>query len=486
MNAEVARTVRRCASRGPLVIRCLFFMTVLCGCVAPPGEKKAQDGAPGRATRHPVSLTLIPPSPVTDRIVLDVRGAVRNDGEATRTFDVVFYLDKEDVSNRLHCVRVEVPAGSAGGVSFRWPTADHPGRHRILLTATAVARTHRAERPLDILRCPVRSTGRIGGAWVGLYHWSEEEGRLWNADIRKMTDADWRGLVRAMHEIGMDVIVLQEVFRNQAYVGKHTIERDGYRGKAFYPSRLCPDRMPIAARDPVEAILSEADAHGMSVFMGVGCYAWFDFTSGSLAWHKRVADELWERYGHHASFYGWYVSEEIAGHLGTDDRRRRELVAFFRAFQAHCRAKAPDKPVMLATNCHRVRQGLDFYPDFLAHCDILCPFGFHRMPADDMTGQDVARLLQRLCDEAGAHLWMDLEVFLFGSQRELYPRPISGLIKDLQQFGQFEKILCYQFPGLLNAPWAALKPGGEATVKLYQDYARYIRVRAKNIGTIPD
>lgn len=34
-----------------------------------------------------------------------------------------------------------------------------------------------------------------------------------------MTDDQWRELVRSMHSIGMDVIVLQEVFRNQDYVG---------------------------------------------------------------------------------------------------------------------------------------------------------------------------------------------------------------------------------------------------------------------------
>jgi hypothetical protein len=113
----------------------------------------------------------------------------------------------------------------------------------------------------------------------------------------------------------------------------------------------------------------------------------------------------------------------------------------------------------------------------LQHCDILCVFGFHRMPPGDLPGEEAASLLQKLCDEAGAHLWLDLEVFRFDSTGALYPRPIAEIISDLGRFPNFEKTLCYQFPGLLNAPWMSHRPGGEATVKLYLDYQDYLRQR---------
>ena len=66
----------------------------------------------------------------------------------------------------------------------------------------------------------------------------------------------------------------------------------------------------------------ECDRLGMHVLPGVGTYAFFDFTPASLEWHKQVAAELWERYGHHPSFYGWYISDEKDGGLGTDEERR--------------------------------------------------------------------------------------------------------------------------------------------------------------------
>ena len=97
-----------------------------------------------------------------------------------------------------------------------------------------------------------------------------------------MTCDQWREMIRSMHAVGMDIVVLQELFRNQAYVGDHSLTVSNYSGKAFYPSRLYPGRMDIACDDPVEAILSECDSLGMNVMMGVGMFAWFDFTPESL------------------------------------------------------------------------------------------------------------------------------------------------------------------------------------------------------------
>lgn len=41
----------------------------------------------------------------------------------------------------------------------------------------------------------------------------------------------------------------------------------------------------------------------------------------------------------------------------------------------------------------------------------ICPFGFARMPKEDLKGLEAANLLQKVCDEAKAHLWFDLEAF---------------------------------------------------------------------------
>ena len=424
-------------------------------------------------------LALIPPSPVTDKIMIDIRGAVENFSDRRQAITLALYFDQESPSTMVRTQSQQVAAHGHAAISYRRSTQAWTGQHRVILVARWQGHETRFERELLVLPSSVRSTRTIDGAWVGIVHWSEEEGKHWNADIRKLTEDDWREQVRGMHGIGMDTVVIQEAFRNEAYYGKHDIPASGYHGLAYYPSDLYPGRMTMTSHDPIEAILSEADRLKMNVFLGVGAYAWFDFSPGALDWSKKVAAELWRRYGRHPSFYGWYVSAEAYGSLIPDqgqsekERYRRQVIDFFRKFQAYCRSLAPEKPVMLAPNTHGLMQSKDVWPLVLKHLDIICPFGFHRMPAGDLTGEQAAELWQAMCDKAGTHLWMDMEAFLFEG-KALVPRPIDGLIRDTQRFPNFEKILCYQYTGIFSAPGLRITPGGPPTLVLYDDYLRYL------------
>jgi hypothetical protein len=431
----------------------------------------AQDVAKPRPA---ISLTLIPPSPVTEQITLDVRGAVWNESDATKQFAVSVYLDEEKPGSRLHQQTLNLAPRTPAGLKFPWPTKGHAGEHRLLLVAQSGDKALRIERAIEILASEARSTRRLGGAWVDILHHDAAEGRPFDAELAKMTDEQWRELVRAMHETGQDILVITMMFQNFTHRGRHKIETDGYHGKSYYPSKLFPGRMPIASTDPLEAILSEADKLGMHVLPGVGCYAFFDYTPGSLRWCKQVAGELWDFYGHHPSFYGWYLSHESDGSLGKA-AQRKEIVEFFQEFTSYVHRLAPDRVVLLAPNCFHTRGAEATYRQLLPQIDIICPFGFHRMPAGDVRGEEVATLMQSLCDAAGCHLWMDLESFVFRNGSELHPRSIQGLVSDFTRFPNFEKTLHYQFPGLMCAPWMSRQPGGAAAVKLYTDYQRFLK-----------
>lgn len=427
-------------------------------------------------------LELIPPSPVTNKVILDIRGAVENDSSVDQQYSLSLYLDRESSSARLATEKVMVRAHASAGIYYRHSTEQWAGKHQLILVAVGGSKSLRVTRDLEVLRSDIRSTRTIDGAWVGIAHWSDEEGRYWNSTIRKLTDEDWREQIRGMHSLGMDTVVIQESFRNQEYYGRNNISSVGYKGLAYYPSALYPGRAQVAAHDAIDAILSEADRLQMNVFVGVGMYAWFDFSKNSLEWHKKVAEELWHRYGHHPSFYGWYVSEETYGSLIPDqgeaakDRYREEVITFFREFQKFCRKLAPEKPVMLAPNAHGMLKSKDVWPLVLAHLDIVCPFAFHRMPPGDITGEQSAQIWQAMCDKAHSHLWMDMEAFLF-EDKALVPRPIKGLIQDLQRFPNFEKILCYQYSGIFNSPQTKVQPGGPPTVGLYRDYLAYVQAQ---------
>lgn len=434
-----------------------------------------------RTNEENIHLTLIPPGKITDKVDFDIRAGIMNGTEQNQTLNVSLYWDKEDEASLLLADTLNLPAGKSDVLRLVMPTEGKAGKHKVILKVENGFQKITKSKPIEIITSDIRSIRQISGAWTGIYHWSEIEGKHWNQDIKKMTDSQWREMVRAMKKIEMNMIVIQEVFRNEYYVGKHSLTVDSYEGKAFYPSGLYPGRMPIAAEDPIEAILSEADRQGMQVLVGVGMFAWFDFTPESLEWHKRVAKELWDMYGHHESFYAFYVSEESGGGLDNWENtaekrqmRKDDIVNFFREFKAWTNSFAPGKPVMLATNSFEVPNGMDTYPKLLEHLDILCPFGFARMPENDLTGKEAADMLQKVCDEAGAHLWFDLESFLFNPDNSLYPRPVDEIIHDLNLFDNFEKILCYQFPGVFNDPEMSVRIGEERTVGLFNGYKKYL------------
>ncbi|WP_287641147.1 DUF4434 domain-containing protein [Bacteroides sp.] len=442
------------------------------------------------ADENNISLTLIPPGKITNKVDLDIRGGIINKSDQQRTFEVSIYWGREKRNALLYESSVTVPAGKSETVKIVVPTKQRLGKHKVILKVTDGNRTYRKTKDIEVVESDIRSIQQISGAWAGIYHWSEIEGKHWNKDIKKMTDEQWKELVRSMHKVEMDMIVIQEVFRNEQYVGKHNTTVDSYAGKAFYPSELYPGRMDITAEDPIEAILSEADRLGMNVLVGVGIFAWFDFTPESLEWHKRVAEELWDMYGHHESFYAFYVSEESGGGLDNweqqpDMRKKRkaDIVNFFKEFKSYCNSFAPGKPIMLATNSFEVPNGMDTYPALLEYLDILCPFGFARMPAGDLTGKEAADMLQEACNKAKSHLWFDLEAFLFNPDNSLYPRPIEEIIHDLNLFSNFEKILCYQFPGVFNDPDMSIRVGEERTIDLFNGYMKYLKelkAKAKN------
>lgn len=449
-----------------LLVLCLIFMSVV--------TAYSNDSR--------VGLTLIPPGTITNKVDLDIRAGIVNNQDAQQNFEASLYLNKVNKNSLIHFSKFSIPKGLSHEIKFSLETSELIGVNKIILKVKSNHKTYEVSKDFKVIDSSIRSTQLIDGAWAPIYHWSEIEGKHWNPDVKRMTDNQWKELVRSMHEIGMDVIVIQEVFRNQEYVGQHSLTVESYQGKAFYPSKCYKGRMSITAKDPLSAILSEADKLGMSVFMGVGMFAWFDFSQESLEWHKLIAKELWDMYGSHPSFYGFYISEECAGNLYNSEvvperqqMRKKEITDFFREFKRFTKKFAPEKPVMLATNSMEVMKGADAYPGFLQNLDILCPFGFARMPEGDLTGKQAADTLQKFCDEAGAHLWFDLEAFLFNPDNSLYPRPIEQIIHDLNLLDNFEKVLCYQYPGVFNNPKMSIRIGEERTIPLFKAYKKYMQ-----------
>lgn len=67
--------------------------------------------------------------------------------------------------------------------------------------------------------------------------------------------------------------------------------------------------------DLIDMYLRLSDKYGMKFFFGLydsGKY----WDTGDLTWeiesNKYVIEEVWKKYGHHKSFQGWYLCQEIS------------------------------------------------------------------------------------------------------------------------------------------------------------------------------
>ena len=323
----------------------------------------------------------------------------------------------------------------------------------------------------EIVASSVHSTCLLDGCWVTLYHWSEQEAHYYNKGLKNLTEDQWRQQVHDMHDIGVTSILIQNVFDSPYYVNQHDKTAETYDGRAFYDSKLYPGRVPITAEDPIEAILSAADECDMAVFPGVGLYAWFDFSEESLKWHKAVATELFERYGHHPSFYGFYLSEEIMGALyyGYDpvpDDHYKEIQHFMKEFQAFIHTLHPTMPLALAPNNIRMHCYKEQWMPILKHLDIIIPFAFAR------SENNIAQIAE-MCKEAGTHFWVDMEIFDFPFDDGLRPKNYEKLIHEIHQYDMLEQVYGYQYTGLLNAPGRRWDLGMEETEELYEKYQAY-------------
>eukprot|EP00750_Incisomonas_marina_P031586 INCI8243.6.p1 GENE.INCI8243.6~~INCI8243.6.p1 ORF type:complete len:670 (+),score=93.98 INCI8243.6:207-2216(+) len=389
-------------------------------------------------------------------------------------------------------IEVTVAAAAATGVAVAEPLLIQRWQYEVINTSTA-------------------STRLIDGAFIDIVHWSGSEGQPFNEALRQMTAADWRGQIMDMAAAGIRTATIQALFINNLYPGSPAISCDNYTGVALYPSDIYPrDRADFAtagggvidaeaatnftdSEDKLEAIFSAADAANVSIFVGLGNFAWFTFNDEALTWAQRVAAEVWERYGRHRSFYGWYAASEMAGDFSSGGPNTTqtvlEMTAFFDGFGNFSESQLPALtgnndnntirapsllPVMLAINsgdviahAHAPAGG---WVRVAAAVDVLAVFGFARIPNSPTAAQ-----MQSLCAEAGAAFWVDMELFSDDMSAGLVPKTFADVRLELEQYNDAPQIGCaYEYTAQMSGPSHA--PEGLQSLgarDLYSAYQQY-------------
>ncbi len=305
----------------------------------------------------------------------------------------------------------------------------------------------------------------ISGSWIEFRH-SASEGNLWNEALTQFTADQWRRKIFEMHDFGLEYLVLMGV---------------AMKGRPFYPSRLAP-KIQMGCEDPLEEILSAADECGIKFF--VSNDFWGDLDAFTMMVDKDVQklrfaamEEIAEKYSHHESFYGWYFPNEAMLQPYFVDA----CLDYVNACADMAQRLVPNCVNMIApyyikvarNDAHFVRQLEKMNIDIIAYQDGV---GATHSKLEDISGY-YEILYKAHAKASRARLWADLELFYFadGNGGNLLSADFdTRILKQMEAISPYvDKILCYQYLGLINKPETDIVAGPESTFKLYRDYTAW-------------
>lgn len=304
----------------------------------------------------------------------------------------------------------------------------------------------------------------IQGSWFEFRHHCEPEGKYWNDVCHAFTGAQWAAKIREMAEIGMEYVVLMSV---------------ALKGGAFYDTPLLPKR-DLACDDPIEHCLRAADGCGIKFFIANDFF--HDRADGDkhlldpavIRMRFQSMEELIARYGHHASFHGWYYPNEVCIHPHFDD----DYIKYAQINSREARRLTPGKKVLIAPYGTRLLRADAEYVRQLANLDVDCvayqdEVGVQKSRVDEL--EPFYEQLRLAHDRAGrSALWADVEIFEFEGEvyrSALLPAPFERVKKQLAAVSPYVDVtLVYQYQGMMNKPGSQAFAGHPDSTRLYEDY----------------
>jgi len=247
-------------------------------------------------------------------------------------------------------------------------------------------------------------------------------------------------------------------------------------GKTFYPSTVFKDRWNLVCLDPLEAVLKTCDRLGVAIYIGLGFFATpishgFGSSGDTTQLRYDFATEIAALYGHHRSFQGWYFPVEAAIEQYFPER----YLEYVNTLANHCRKVGPQQVLIapygtrtILADDHFVSQLRALDADYIAYQDEV---GVNKTIVSEL--DKIYSNLKEAHDRAGKPLWADVEIFKFHG-KVLLPAPFERVKGQLEVAAKYvDKILCYQYLGMMNKPDSPAHAGHPSSTKLYQDYMAY-------------
>lgn len=312
-----------------------------------------------------------------------------------------------------------------------------------------------------------KSIKPIEGSWFEFQHHNSAEGKYWNPSLEQFSENQWKTKIKEIANTGIRYLVLLDV---------------AIHGKSFYPSSLLPQHN-MGCEDPLEAILSAADEYDINFFISNGFFGnWRDpvFLMKDPEINKlrlTAMNELAEIYGYHKSFYGWYYPNET----GINGYYDEFFIKYVNTSSSEAAKLLPNSKTLIAPYGTRNVKVDDKYVsqlekldvDFIAYQDEV---GVEKTQVDESASY--FRNLYTLHQKAAkSRIWADVEIFCFEDEvyrSALLPASTERVIAQLEAVSPYvERILIYQYIGMLNAPSSKAFAGHPDSIQLYQDLKRH-------------
>lgn len=315
-----------------------------------------------------------------------------------------------------------------------------------------------------------QSIKTISGSWFEFQHHATVEGVDWNPECACFTSRQWEEKVKEIVDVGMEYLVLMET---------------ALYYRAFFPTNIfTPWR--LACADPMEAALTAADKYGVKFFIGGGFYGdWASpkIVADPVAAKKRLQAiaQLAKLYSHHKSFYGWYWPNEAF----IDRYYSKEFIQYVNTCSRLARRLTPRAKILIAPYGTRVAVPDDKYVRQLESLDVDIVAYQDEVGVRKSTPQETPRFyegLRRAHDRAQrSAIWADMEIFRFQGavyKSALLPAPFSRVLEQLEAVSPWvEKILVYQYQGMMNKPGSPAFCGSPSSTKLYMAYVDWLKMR---------
>jgi hypothetical protein len=160
----------------------------------------------------------------------------------------------------------------------------------------------------------------------------------WDIPHQNWGPKEWDRDFAAMKKMGINTVVMI-----RAGLGKWMA--------APFESILKTEDVYSPPVDMVEMFLTLADKHNMAFFFGMydsGKY-WIDgLFQKEIDINLRLIDEVWKKYGHHSSFKGWYMSQEVS-------RRTKNMSKIYAEVGKHAKAISGNLPSLTSPYIHGVK-----------------------------------------------------------------------------------------------------------------------------------